>query len=152
MKVDIKIVNKGRCLNPSYSNPGDAGMDIKANFDDPINSYTDIEPGETKLIKTGLFVEIPEGYELQVRSRSGLSLKEGLIVLNSPGTIDSNYRGEIGVILHNISTETKRICLGDRIAQLVLNKVPVINWINVDNIEALSNSERGEGGFGSTGK
>lgn len=149
MKTDVKIINKGRCLNPSYSTPGDAGMDVRANFEAPQDDFVIIQPGETELIKTGLFVELPEGFELQVRSRSGLSLKEGLIVLNSPGTIDSNYRGEIGVILHNISKEPKKVCLGDRIAQLVLNQVPTINWINV---EELGNTERGEGGFGSTGK
>lgn len=132
---------------PQYAHQGDAGMDVRSTID-----YL-LDPGETKLIPTGLKCIIPEGYEIQMRSRSGLSLKEGLICLNSPGTIDSNYRGEIGVILHNSSDGPRNISIGDRIAQLVVNELPKVEVLEVTEDEFNNYSTtRGEGGFGSTGK
>lgn len=144
--VSIRIYNKSTNPNPEYAQVGDAGMDIRA------SEPTIIYPGETKIIKTGLFVAIPKGYELQVRPRSGMSAKTNIRVSNAPGTIDSNYRGEIGVILDNIGNDEYYINVGDRIAQLVLNKVPTIRWYPVENVEALGETNRGAGGFGSTGK
>jgi len=128
---------------PSYHHPDDSGIDLVNAHED-----TSIEPGERRLIPTGIIVAIPEGYELQVRSRSGLALKKGVMVLNSPGTIDAGYRGEIGVILFNTSDETVSIPKGFRVAQAVLQKVEKINWKEVD---ILPDSKRGPGGFGSTG-
>lgn len=129
---------------PEYATAGASGMDIRAFLKNPI----ELKPGERTLIPTGLFVEIPLGYELQVRPRSGLALKHGITCLNTPGTIDADYRGEIGVILINLGTEPFLIQSGDRIAQLVPAAVPKINWI-IRN--ALETSERGSGGFGHTG-
>jgi dUTP pyrophosphatase len=146
----LKIKVKNDSLNelPEYKTPGSSGLDVRAWVEgEPIV----IEPHERKLIPTGLYVELPVGYEFQVRSRSGLALKEGLIVLNSPGTIDSDYRGEIGIILYNVGNEAKTINNGDRIAQLVLAKVEMAefeikHWIDTD----LDNF-RGNGGFGHSG-
>lgn len=146
----LKIKVKNDSLNelPEYKTPGSSGLDVRAWVEgEPIV----IEPHERKLIPTGLYVELPVGYEFQVRSRSGLALKEGLIVLNSPGTIDSDYRGEIGIILYNVGNEAKTINNGDRIAQLVLAKVEmaefeITHWIDTD----LDNL-RGNGGFGYSG-
>ncbi len=144
--ISVRIYNKSINPNPEYAQDGDAGMDIRAS--EPVCVY----PGETKIIKTGLYVAIPKGYEIQVRPRSGMSARTNIRVSNSPGTIDSNYRGEIGVIVDNIGNDEYYINVGDRIAQLVLNKVPSIRWYPVENVEALGETNRGAGGFGSTGK
>jgi dUTP pyrophosphatase len=143
--MDVKIVNKSNHDLPKYATIASAGIDIRANLDEAIV----LKPLERTLVKTGLFLEIPEGYEAQVRPRSGLALKKGITVLNSPGTIDADYRGEIGVILVNLSQEPFEIESGDRIAQLIFAKVEQANWIQTNE---LADSERGQGGFGSTGK
>ena len=140
----IKIINKSEFELPEYQTKGSAGLDIRAN----ITKDIEIAPMGRVLIPTGLFVEIPEGYEIQVRPRSGLAIKKGITVLNSPGTIDSDYRGDINVILVNLSYEFQIIEPGDRIAQLVLAKVEKIKW---DISEELTDTDRGIGGFGSTG-
>ena len=160
---------------PNYETPASAGMDVRANFDNIVEKFLfnttikehenvridvngnthhliesiTINPGGRALIPTGLRVAIPEGYEIQVRPRSGLALKNGITLLNTPGTIDADYRGDIGVIVINHGTEPFTIMAGDRIGQIVLNKVERIEWKEVDN---LSDTIRGEGGFGSTGK
>ena len=146
MGVSVRVYNKSTNPIPEYAQNGDAGMDVRA------SETVCVYPGETKIIKTGLFVAIPQGYELQVRPRSGMSAKTNIRIANSPGTIDSNYRGEIGVIVDNTGNDEYYINVGDRIAQLVLNKVPTIRWYPVENIEALGETNRGAGGFGSTGK
>ena len=140
----LKIVNKSNNQLPRYETLLSAGMDVRAFIDNP----KVIAPLERTLIKTGLYVEMAKGYEIQVRPRSGLALKKGITVLNSPGTIDADYRGEIGVILINLSKEDFKINSGDRIAQLVVCKheQPVI-----EEVDQISSSERGEKGFGSTG-
>lgn len=130
---------------PQYETSASAGLDLKANIDELIV----LKPLERVLIKTGLFLEIPEGYEAQVRPRSGLALKNGITVLNAPGTIDADYRGEVGVILINLSSVDFTIQPGERIAQLVFAKFEQAQW---NNVTELSETERGEGGFGSTGK
>jgi dUTP pyrophosphatase len=130
---------------PQYESSGAAGLDLKAN----ISEKLELKPLERVLVKTGLFLEIPEGYEAQVRPRSGLALKNGITVLNSPGTVDADYRGELGVILVNLSSEIFIINDGDRIAQLVFAKVEQAKWLETEN---LSDTNRGAGGFGSTGK
>jgi dUTP pyrophosphatase len=140
----VKIVNKSDNALPQYETNGSAGLDVRSNEDGILN------PGEFKLVKTGLFVEIPAGYEIQVRPRSGMALKHGVTVLNSPGTIDSDYRGEIGVILINHNTLPYTIIKGERIAQLVLCPVERAQWQSVGNLT--SSTKRGEKGFGSTGK
>jgi dUTP pyrophosphatase len=142
MKILIKKIRDIEL--PYYHHPGDSGMDL-------VNADQDIilESGERKLIPTGIIVAIPEGYEIQVRSRSGLALKKGLMVLNSPGTVDAGYRGEIGVILFNTSNEQVTIKKHMRIAQAVLQKVEQIEWEEIDEIP---DSKRNSGGFGSTGK
>lgn len=144
--VGIRIFNSSGNPVPEYAKTGDAGMDIRA------SETVCVYPGETKVIKTGLYVAIPTGYELQVRPRSGMSAKTNIRVANAPGTIDSNYRGEIGVIVDNIGNDEYYINQGDRIAQLVLSRVPTIRWQAVENVEALGETNRGAGGFGSTGK
>ena len=131
-------------LTPSYQSTGSAGMDVRAHLD----GSTVIKPGRIALIPTGLYLEIPSGYEVQVRSRSGLALKNGIMVLNSPGTIDSDYRGEVKVILINLSDEDFVINNNDRIAQLVLTRYEKAELVRC---EELSDTERGSGGFGSTG-
>lgn len=143
--MNVAIINKSNNPLPAYETSASAGLDIRAFIEETII----LHPGERKLIKTGLFLEIPEGFEAQVRPRSGLAFKHGITVLNSPGTIDADYRGEIGVILINHGSEDFEINSGERIAQLVFAKVEQANW-NVT--ESLSETERGEGGFGSTGK
>lgn len=145
--ISIKVINKSDNPLPKYETDGSAGMDVKAfiNSGEPIP----IMPGKTEVIHTGLYVEIPQGWEIQVRSRSGLAAKNKVCVLNSPGTIDSDYRGEIMVILTNLGSENFFVYSGDRIAQLVLSKVTRIHFDTVDN---LSDTTRGDGGFGSTGK
>ena len=140
----VKIVNQSSNALPQFETGGSAGADIRS------NQRTTIQPGSFELIKTGLFVEIPYGYEIQIRPRSGLALKHGITVLNSPGTIDSDYRGEIGVILINHGTEPFDINVGDRIAQMVLSKVEHIQWHALGSLD--SGTKRGEKGFGSTGK
>jgi len=142
--MKVKIINKSSHGLPKYQTIGAAGMDICANLDSSIT----LLPMERKIIPTGLFIEIPNGYEAQVRPRSGLAIKNGITCLNSPGTIDSDYRGEIGVILANLSTEKFIINSGDRIAQLVVAKHEKVEWVQVEELE---NSQRGEEGFGSSG-
>jgi dUTP pyrophosphatase len=145
-KVMVKVFNSGDHELPKYESTGAAGMDVFAKEDVTILS------GMTTLVPTGLFVEIPLGYEIQVRPRSGLSLKTGLRVANSPGTVDSDYRGEIKVIMTNTSNFPIEIKKGDRVAQLVLCEVPQITWVEVNTQEELSDTNRGGNGFGSTGK
>ena len=143
--VKVKIVNKSKHQLPAYSTMLSAGMDLRANLESPVS----LNPFDRKLISTGLFIELPNGYEAQVRPRSGLALKSGISVLNSPGTIDADYRGEIGVILINLSNEVFSINDGDRIAQMIVSQFEKAEWIEV---EVLNSSDRGEGGFGHTGK
>lgn len=143
--MKIKIINRSSHPLPEYKTSDAAGMDLVANIEDAVT----LHPLERKLVPTGLFMEIPKGFEAQVRPRSGLALKSGITCLNSPGTIDADYRGEIGVILANLSNESFVINNGDRIAQLVIAKHETVEWQLVDE---LADSERGEGGFGSTGK
>ena len=143
--MEIKIINRSRHVTPKYETKNSAGMDIRAFLTSPIV----LKPLERILIKTGLFLELPNGYEAQVRPRSGLSLKKGITILNSPGTIDADYRGEIGIILINLSNNNFEINDGDRIAQLVISKYERISWVEVDS---LSETSRGSDGFGSTGK
>ena len=142
--MNIKIVNKSKHDLPNYSTIASAGMDVRANIEKSIV----LKPLERAIVKTGIFIELPIGYEAQVRPRSGLAFKKGITVLNSPGTIDADYRGEIGVILINLSSEDFIIEDGERIAQIIIAKHEQAKWINV---EALDESERGSGGFGSTG-
>ncbi len=141
----IGIVNNSKHQTPIYKTPGSSGVDICANIEEDIL----LKSSDRTAVPTGIFLEIPIGFEIQVRPRSGLALKHGITVLNSPGTIDSDYRGEILVILVNHSHNTFKIQNGDRIAQLVLVKVEKISW---DNIDKLTTTQRGTGGFGSTGK
>jgi dUTP pyrophosphatase len=143
--VQIKIVNISDNPLPQYATPGSAGMDIRALLNVPVA----LKPLERILIPTGLFVEIPAGYEIQVRPRSGLAIKHGITCLNSPGTIDSDYRGEIKIILINLSSEKQVIHHGDRIAQMIVQKVERADFKKVDT---LNETERADGGFGHTGK
>lgn len=147
MQVKIKRVNEEfKDLElPHYKTHGSAGMDVMAAINDDLT----IRPGEIQLVPTGIAIAIPEGYECQVRSRSGLSLKHGIFCLNSPGTIDSDYRGEVKVILANFSREDFVVKRGERIAQLVIAQYTQIHW---HEVEELDDTERGDGGFGSTGK
>ena len=142
--MNIKIVNKSQHDSPAYATSQSAGLDLRANL---IESIT-LKPLERTLVKTGLFIELPAGYEAQVRPRSGLAYKKGITVLNSPGTIDADYRGEIGVILVNLSAEEFIIENGERVAQMVIAKHEQADWVEVETLEV---SERGAGGFGSTG-
>ena len=130
---------------PSYSTPLSAGMDLRADLSEPVT----LKPLERRLVPTGLYIELPAGYEAQVRPRSGLAAKHGISIVNSPGTIDADYRGEIKVILVNLSTEDFVIAPGERIAQMVVARHERVEWEEVEVLEA---SERGEGGFGSTGR
>ncbi len=143
--MKIKIINKSKHELPSYATVAAAGMDLRANLDEPIV----LKSLERTLVATGLFIELPVGYEAQVRPRSGLAFKNGLTVLNSPGTIDADYRGEIKVILVNLSHQDFTINDGERVAQMVIAKHEQAEWIEVEQLEE---SARGEGGFGSTGK
>ncbi|MBF0694082.1 MAG: dUTP diphosphatase [Flavobacterium sp.] len=140
----IKIINKSGHELPNYETSASAGMDLRANISEPIT----LKPLERAIVKTGLFIELPIGYEAQVRPRSGLAAKKGVTVLNSPGTIDADYRGEIGVILVNLSTEDFVVENGERIAQMIIAKHERAEWQLVDS---LTETSRGEGGFGSTG-
>ena len=142
--MQIKIVNTSQHTLPSYETIASAGMDIRANLQEPIV----LKPLQRTIVKTGLFIKLPIGYEAQVRPRSGLAANKGITVLNSPGTIDADYRGEIGVILINLSKEDFVIENGERIAQLVIAKHERAEWVEV---KELSTTNRGTGGFGSTG-
>jgi len=142
--IEIKIINKSDNSLPNYATSGSSGMDIKADLTDVVT----IKPMERTLIPTGLFLEIPDGYEAQIRPRSGLAIKNGITCLNTPGTIDADYRGEIKVILINLSLEEQVIRHGDRIAQMVFQKVEKAVWLKTQEINV---TERNEGGFGHTG-
>ncbi len=142
---NINIINRSDNPLPEYATNGSSGMDIRAWLETPAV----LQPLERKLIPTGIYVEIPEGYEIQVRPRSGLAIKQGLTCLNTPGTIDADYRGEIKVILINLSGEPQTIQHGDRIAQIVFQKVEKIVW---QPVQEINETERGSGGFGHTGK
>lgn len=144
-KVKVRIINQSANSLPEYATEGSAGMDIRANLQSPVT----LNPLERQLIPTGLFIELPENYEAQVRPRSGLAIKHGLTCLNSPGTVDSDYRGELKVILINLSNEPHTIQHGDRIAQMVVGKVEKVKWKEAKKISA---TRRGDGGFGHTGK
>ena len=142
--MKIKVVNKGRQPLPQYATPQSAGMDLRAQLDEPVT----LRPLERRLIPTGLFIALPQGYEAQVRPRSGLALKHGITVLNAPGTIDADYRGEVGVLLVNLSDTPFVVNDGERIAQMVIAKHEQGEWIPV---EELDDTERGTGGYGHTG-
>ncbi|MBQ7268803.1 MAG: dUTP diphosphatase [Bacteroidales bacterium] len=143
--MTVKVVNKSGGALPAYATPLSAGMDVRACLDAPVM----LKPLERAMIPTGLYLEIPAGYEVQVRPRSGLAAKKGITVLNAPGTIDADYRGEVKVILVNLSGEPFTVENGERIAQLVLARHECIEWKSVGELSA---SERGDGGFGSTGR
>lgn len=143
--IAIKIVNTSSNNLPAYATPGSSGMDVRASLEHPLT----LQPLERALVPTGIFIEIPHGYEVQVRPRSGLAIKQGITCLNTPGTIDADYRGEIKIILINLSQEPQVIQPGDRVAQLVLQKVEQIQWIPAEQLEETT---RSAGGFGHTGK
>ena len=143
--MKVKIVNKSRWEAPFYATPQSAGMDLKADTSEPLT----IAPLQRVLVPTGLYIALPEGYEAQIRPRSGLAAKHGITVLNSPGTIDADYRGEIKVILVNLSDTSFEILPGERIAQMVISRHEKVEW---EMAESLEETARGEGGFGSTGK
>ncbi len=143
--MKVRIINKSGHPLPVYQTPDSAGMDLRAVLQEPVN----LRPLQRVLIKTGLFIELPRGFEAQIRPRSGLAYKQGLTVLNSPGTIDADYRGEIGVILVNLSEEEVTVKPGDRIAQMVVAQYERVDW---EEVAVLQESDRGAGGFGSTGK
>jgi dUTP pyrophosphatase len=142
--MKVKIVNHSGHSLPEYGSEKAAGIDIAANLEKPVI----LKPFERKIIPTGIFIELPEGYEAQIRPRSGMAIKYGVTVLNTPGTIDADYRGEIKVILINLSAEEYRINDGERICQMVIHKHEKVEWIEV---ETINQTERGEGGFGHTG-
>ena len=142
--MNVQIINKSKHATPHYETKGAAGMDLKANIEAAIT----LKPLERAIIKTGLFIALPVGFEAQVRPRSGLAAKKGITVLNSPGTVDADYRGEIGVILVNLSNDVFVINDGERIAQLIIAKHERVSW---QEVEILSETKRGAGGFGSTG-
>ncbi|CAL2107833.1 Deoxyuridine 5'-triphosphate nucleotidohydrolase [Tenacibaculum sp. 190524A02b] len=142
--MNVQIINKSKHQIPTYETEGSAGMDLRANIEEPIT----LKPLERIIVKTGLFIALPIGFEAQVRPRSGLAAKKGITVLNAPGTVDADYRGEIGVILVNLSNEDFVINNGERIAQLVIAKHERVTWQEVD---VLNETKRGAGGFGSTG-
>lgn len=144
-EVEIKIINTSANNLPEYATNGSAGLDLKANLTNPVI----LQPLERAMIPTGIFIELPLGFEAQVRPRSGLAFKHGITCLNSPGTVDSDYRGELKVILINLSNESYTVNNSERIAQVVISKVERANWLPVLQLEA---SARGEGGFGHTGK
>lgn len=143
--MKIKIVNRSHHALPQYATALSAGLDLRANLEEGIT----LQPMERRLVPTGLSIALPEGYEAQVRPRSGLALKHGITLLNTPGTIDADYRGEIGVIIVNLSDTPFNIADGDRIAQLVIARYEQAEW---EAVEALDSTERGDGGFGHTGK
>ncbi|MGM9746656.1 MAG: dUTP diphosphatase [Paludibacteraceae bacterium] len=143
--MQVKIINTSRHALPAYATDASAGMDLRANLSEPVT----LKPLERRLIPTGLFIELPVGYEAQIRPRSGLALKHGITVLNSPGTIDADYRGEIGVILVNLSATDFVVADGERICQMVIARHEQAEWVEVVELDA---TERGTGGFGHTGK
>lgn len=143
-KVKLKIINKSSNALPEYATPLSAGMDLRANISESII----LQPLERRLIPTGIFLQLPEGYECQIRPRSGLALKHGITVLNSPGTIDADYRGEVCVILANMSSQPFTIEKGERICQMVVARHASVDW---DEVDVLDETERGAGGFGHTG-
>ena len=142
--VKVKIINKSENPLPQYSTKSSAGMDLRANLSESVL----LKPLERKLIPTGIFIELPDGYECQIRPRSGLAFKSGITVLNTPGTIDADYRGEIGIILVNLSSEPFVVNNGDRICQMVVARHSTVEW---ESVEVLEESERSSGGFGHTG-
>lgn len=142
--VKIKVCNRGSQALPEYATSQSAGMDLRADITQPVT----LRPLERKLIPTGLHIALPQGYEAQVRPRSGLALKHGITVLNAPGTIDADYRGEIGVLLVNLSNETFTVNAGERIAQMVIARHEHAEWLATDSLDT---TERGEGGYGHTG-
>jgi dUTP pyrophosphatase len=144
-KITVKIINKSDNALPEYATEGSAGMDLRAQITEQIQ----LKPMERQLVPTGLFIELPQGYEAQVRPRSGLAIKQGITCLNSPGTVDSDYRGEIKVILINLSQEVQTLHPGDRIAQMVVAPVQQIRW---EQVEEINSTVRNAGGFGHTGK
>lgn len=145
MSLAVKIINQSTNPLPAYATPGAAGMDVRAHLTEPLS----LQPLQRTLVTTGLYMELPHGYEAQIRPRSGLALNAGITCLNTPGTIDSDYRGEIKVLLINLSSETAFIQPGERIAQLVVQKVEQAHWLPVISLD---DTERSSGGFGSTGK
>lgn len=145
LQLEVNIINKSQHALPSYATEGSAGMDLRAD----IREALVLKPMERQLVPTGLYMELPNGYEAQIRPRSGLAVKQGLTCLNTPGTIDADYRGEIKVILINLSGEEQTIQPGDRIAQMVVQSVTQVQWVPVETIGV---TERNEGGFGHTGK
>ena len=142
--MNIRIINRSKNSLPGYETIRSAGMDLRADLESPIS----LTPMERKLIPTGLYIELPEGYEAQIRPRSGLAYKHGISIVNSPGTIDADYRGEIKVLLINLSTEAFEINSGDRIAQMIVAKHEKVNW---QQVEILNDTTRGAGGYGHTG-
>jgi dUTP pyrophosphatase len=145
MSLLLKIINRSAYPLPQYATKGSSGMDLRANITEPVR----LRSLERCLVPTGLFLELPEGYEAQVRPRSGLAIKQGITCLNSPGTVDSDYRGEIKIVLVNLSGEEQFLQPGERIAQMVIQKVEKADWQEVDVLET---TDRNSGGFGSTGK
>lgn len=143
--VEVKILNQSPHPLPEYATEGAAGMDVRAHLEQPLT----LQPLQRSLVPTGLFVELPQGYEMQIRPRSGLAIRQGITCLNAPGTVDSDYRGEIKIVLINLSGEAQIIQPGDRIAQMVVQKVEKVVW---KAVPSLSETVRSEGGFGSTGK
>ncbi|MGY6744462.1 MAG: dUTP diphosphatase [Cecembia sp.] len=143
--MKVKVINKSKHPLPEYQTPLSAGLDLRANLDEAVS----LGPLERKLIGTGLFIELPAGYEAQIRPRSGLAFKHGLSVLNTPGTVDADYRGEVKVLLVNLSNEPFTVQDGERIAQMVIAQHQQIQW---EAVEVLTETERGAGGYGSTGK
>ena len=144
-KVKVRIINQSSNPLPEYATEGSAGMDLRANLTSPVT----LRPMERLLIPTGIFLELPDDYEAQVRPRSGLAIKYGITCVNSPGTVDADYRGELKVVLINLSNEDHTIVHGDRIAQMVIHKVEKVKW---KKVEKISDTGRGDGGFGHTGK
>ena len=143
--MKIRIINRSRHPLPEYATIQSAGMELRASLEEPLT----LAPMERRLIPTGLFIALPDGYEAQIRPRSGLALKKGITLLNTPGTIDADYRGEIGVIMVNLSDTQFEVCDGDRIAQMVVSRYEKAEWQEVDELDVTC---RGEGGFGHTGK
>lgn len=145
MNMKVKVINRSHHPLPEYATTASAGLDLRANLDSPVT----LQPLERKLIPTGLYIALPEGCEAQIRPRSGLALKHGISLLNTPGTIDADYRGEIGVILVNISNEPFEVRDGERIAQMVIARYEQVEWKPAESLDA---TERGAGGFGHTGR
>lgn len=145
MNMKVKVINRSHHPLPAYATAASAGLDLRANLDGPVT----LKPLERRLIPTGLYIALPQGYEAQIRPRSGLALKHGISLLNTPGTIDADYRGEIGVILVNVSDEPFEVRDGERIAQMVIARYEQVEWEPAESLDA---TERGAGGFGHTGR